>query len=220
VFVPRGFRDADWLVLNRAILRQQPKLLARPAVPTDAVRPMAPNATPYHFKIALSDVDRGVYESLDLRPARHPSESFRYLLTRTLAYCLSYEDGIAFSKGGLSSAEEAPITIRDPGGRLLAWIDIGSPSAERLHKATKAAERVVLYTHAELHLLRREALSRVIHKLDSIEVFRFDPAFLDALEPAIERTTSMELVRTDGTLYLTIAGKLRESSLESARLVE
>jgi uncharacterized protein YaeQ len=29
---------------------------------------------------------------------RHPSESMRYMLTRTLAYCLSYEDGITFSR--------------------------------------------------------------------------------------------------------------------------
>jgi hypothetical protein len=36
----------------------------------------------YHRQIELSDVDRGVYESLDLRVARHPSESARYLLMR------------------------------------------------------------------------------------------------------------------------------------------
>ena len=67
---------------------------------------MAITATMHHIEIALSDVDRGVYESLDLRVAQHPSESMRYMLTRTLAYCLSYEEGIAFSKGGLSDASE------------------------------------------------------------------------------------------------------------------
>ena len=91
---------------------------------------MALTATMHHFQITLSDVDRGVYESLDLRVARHPSETMRYLVTRTLAYCLSYEEGIAFSKGGLSSAEEAPISVRDRTGVLRAWIDVGAPSAE------------------------------------------------------------------------------------------
>ena len=43
---------------------------------------MALSATVYHFQIELSDVDRGVYEALDLRVARHPSESTPYLLTR------------------------------------------------------------------------------------------------------------------------------------------
>ena len=36
-----------------------------------------------------------------------------YLLTRTIAYTLLYEEGIAFSKGGLSSTDEPPIAIRD-----------------------------------------------------------------------------------------------------------
>src|SRR5580692_5322403 len=134
---------------------------------------MALTATMHHFHVTVSDVDRAVYETLDLRVARHPSESGRYLTTRMLAYCLSYEEGIAFSKGGLSSAEEPPISVMDPTGIFLAWIDVGSPSAERLHKASKAARRVALYTHADLKLLRREAASRAIHKVEDIEVWRF-----------------------------------------------
>ena len=46
---------------------------------------MALSATVYHIQIELSDVDRGVYEALDLRVARHPSESMPYLLTRVIA---------------------------------------------------------------------------------------------------------------------------------------
>jgi len=183
-------------------------------------RPMAPNGTPYHFKITLSDVDRGTYESLDIRPARHPSESFRYFLTRTLAYCLSYEPGIAFSKGGLSSSDEPPISVRDGAGALKLWVDVGSPSAERLHKASKAAERVSLFTHADLALLRREALTRAVHKVEKVEVFRVEPALLDGLEGAIERSTSLELVRSDGVLYITIGRKVTEGAITRASLVE
>ena len=50
---------------------------------------MALSATVYHLQIELSDVDRGVYEALDLRVARHPSESMPYLLTRVIAYACS-----------------------------------------------------------------------------------------------------------------------------------
>ena len=102
---------------------------------------MALGATIYHLQIELSDVDRGVYESLDLRVARHPSESMAYLLTRLIAYALLYEEGLAFSKGGLSSADEAPLTVRDLQGNLRAWIEIGTPSGDRLHKASKASPR-------------------------------------------------------------------------------
>src|SRR5690606_11060286 len=100
---------------------------------------MALTATLYHLHVTLSDVDRGVYEALDLRIARHPSENMRFMLTRTLAYCLSHAEGIAFSKDGIASTDLPPIAVRDPTGLLLEWIDVGSPSAERLHKASKAA---------------------------------------------------------------------------------
>ena len=78
---------------------------------------MAQQATVYHLQIELSDVDRGVYEALDLRLGRHPSESMSYLLTRTIAYALLYEEGIAFSKGGLSSTDEPPLSHPRPAGQ-------------------------------------------------------------------------------------------------------
>jgi len=180
---------------------------------------MAITATMHHIEVALSDVDRGVYESLDLRVAQHPSESMRYMLTRTLAYCLSYEEGIAFSKGGLSDASEAPITVKDPTGILLAWIDIGVPSAERLHKASKAARRVAICTHAEMNQLRKEAATKAIHKVDAIEVWRFEPKFIDAIEAKMERNTKLELTRNDGQLYVAIAGETIEATLTVASLV-
>ena len=181
---------------------------------------MAAQATIYRFLVALSDVDRQVYESLDLRVACHPSETLRYLLTRTLAYALSYEDGIAFSKGGLSQTEEPPIAVRDPTGVLRAWIDVGAPSADRLHKATKAADRVSIFTHSDLTLLRREAAARAIHKVETIEVWRIDQALLDAMEPKIDRHTSMDVMRNDGQLYVTIDGVTLDGAITRGTLVE
>jgi uncharacterized protein YaeQ len=180
---------------------------------------MALGATIHHVQVTLSDVDRAVYDKLDLRLARHPSESARYLLTRLLAYCLSYEEGIAFSKGGLSSTDEPPIAVRDPTGILLSWIDIGAPSAERLHKAAKAARRVALFTHVEPRLLQQEAATRSIHRLEEIEVWRFEPAFLDSLEPVIGRSAVIEVVRNEGKLYITADGVVKEGDLTKMTLI-
>jgi uncharacterized protein YaeQ len=181
---------------------------------------MALTATMYHFQITLSDVDRGVYEALDLRVARHPSESMRYLVTRTLAYCLSFEEGIAFSKGGLSTAEEAPVSVHDATGVLRVWIDVGSPSADRLHKASKAAGKVLLFTHVEVALLLREASARPIHHVERIEVWRFEPEFLDALAAKLEKNSKFEVVRTDGQLYVTLAGETLNGTLTQCSLVQ
>jgi uncharacterized protein YaeQ len=181
---------------------------------------LAAQATVHRFVIQLSDVDRQVYEALDLRVARHPSESVRYFLTRTLAYALSYEEGIAFSKGGLSQAEEPPVAVRDATGVLRAWIDVGVPSAERLHKASKAADRVAIFTSADLAMLRREAASKAIHKVEAIEVWCIGTALLDALEPKIDRHTTLDLLRNDGRLYVTVDGDTIEGEITRASLAE
>jgi uncharacterized protein YaeQ len=179
---------------------------------------MALTATVYHFEVELSDVDRATYASLDLRLARHPSESPRYLLTRTLAYCLSHEEGIAFSKGGLSSSDEPPVAVWDATGVMKAWIDIGAPSAKRLHKASKSAPRVALFSHLPLPSLIAEVSSAVVHRVDEIEVWPLDPAFLEQVAGKLDRRLGLGITRSDGTLYVSLGGETFETTLALARL--
>ena len=160
--------------------------------------------------VALSDVDRGVYEQLELRLAQHPSEALRYLVARTIAYCLCYEEGIAFGKG-ISTAEEPAVVIRDLTGRLTAWIEVGTPTGERLHKASKASPRLVVFTHNDPRFLVKEAASRAIHRLEAIEAFALDPAFLDALGATLGRSAQWELTHTDGHLYVVADGQTLSS---------
>lgn len=164
---------------------------------------MALGATIYHLQIDLSDVDRNVYEALDLRLARHPSETMRFLLTRVIAYCLCYQEGIAFSKG-LSTADEPALWIKDLQGNLQTWIEVGSPSAERLHKASKASPRVVVFTQHDPAALLRSTAGERIHKAESIEVFALEGAFLDELDGATDRNCKWVLVHTSGELYVTV----------------
>jgi len=164
---------------------------------------MALSATVYRFQIDLSDVDRGVYEALDLRVARHPSESMHFLLTRVIAYVLLYEEGIAFSKG-LSTTEEPALWVKDLQGNLRAWVEVGTPSADRLHKASKACPRVVVFTQHDPHLLVREAETRAIHRAETIEVYALDPAFLDQLAAITDRNVRWTFLRNDGLVYVTV----------------
>src|SRR5690242_6800225 len=173
---------------------------------------MALGATVYHLEIALSDTDRGVYESLDLRVARHPSETMRFLVARTLAYALLYEKGIAFSKG-LSTTTEPAVWTREADGRVRLWVDVGSPSAERLHRASKAAERVVVFVYDEPDRLRRALSGERIHRADGSELVGIPTPFLDAVAEATGRHASWELLHTGGQVYLTIAGKTLEAAL-------
>lgn len=177
---------------------------------------MAAGATVHPFEIAISDVDRGVYETLELRVAQHPSENMARLIVRTLAYCLSYEEGIAFSKGGIGAAEEPPIAVHDPTGLLLHWIEIGAPSAERLHKASKAG-RLSVYTH-ELAQLRRQVAGKTVYKAEAIEVWPFDAEYIEALAGRVSRRSQLEVARNDGMLYITLDGVMAETSLAMTTL--
>jgi uncharacterized protein YaeQ len=172
---------------------------------------MALAATVYHLQIDLSDVDRAVYQQLDLRLGRHPSESMAYLLTRVIAYCLCFEEGIAFSKG-LSTADEPALWVRDLQGNLKVWIEVGTPSAERLHKAAKACPQVVVFTQHDPTLLRRAARDKAIHRAEEIAVYALEPAFLEELGALTDRNTRWTLVQTEGVLYVTVG----EASLSSA----
>lgn len=179
---------------------------------------MALSATMYRLKVELADSDRGVYESLDLRLAQHPSETLAYLIARTLAYCLCYEDGIAFSHG-LSHADEPALWVKSADGRTTAWIEIGTPSAERLHRASKSCSRVMIYTHHDPALLVKEVGREAIHRLDQIEAYAFDRAFVDELGQRMERNTRWDLTRSGGQLYVTVDGKTFEATLTPVALV-
>jgi uncharacterized protein YaeQ len=108
--------------------------------------PVALTATIHQFDVQLSDVDRGIYDTLELRLARHPSESEEFLCARLLAYCLEHREGLAFSKG-LADPDQPALEVRDLTGWVQAWIEVGVPDAARLHRASKAAPRVAVYTH-------------------------------------------------------------------------
>ena len=179
---------------------------------------MALTATIYNFDIQLSDVDRGVYETLALRVAQHPSETAEYLVTRVLAYCLEYTEGIAFGKG-LSEPDEPAIVVRDLTGSLQSWIEVGSPDADRLHKASKASPRVGVYTIKDAAQLARQLAGARIHRAASIEIYGIARPLVDELVARLARRTAFELAVTDRHLYLTIGGETLDGRVERHWLV-
>lgn len=166
---------------------------------------MALTSTIYTFDVNLADTDRGVYEALSFRVACHPSETEASLLTRMLAYCLEYEEGISFS-AGVSNGTEPAIAIRDLTGAWRAWIDIGYPDAARLHRAAKLSPRVVVYVHKDPAILLRQLGDERIHRAEALEIHAMDRALLSALEQRLERRLTLDLTVTERHLYLDIGG--------------
>lgn len=174
---------------------------------------MALPSTIYTFEIDLSDVDRGVYEALALKVARHPSETEEYLVTRVLAYCLECTEGLSFSRG-LAEPDEPALAVRDLTGALVAWIEVGLPDAARLHKASKAAPRVVVYTQKEARHLLRQLEGERIHRSDELELYAIDRGLLSELTSRLQRRMSLGVSITDRHLFVTLDGATFEGRVE------
>lgn len=173
---------------------------------------MAIGAMIHTFTVQLADMDRGVYDDFSLRVARHPSETDAYMVTRMLAYCLEYSEGITFSEG-LSSTEEPAVLVRDLTGRITAWIEVGAPDAERLHCGSRLAERTVVYTHRDPAKVIAPLVGKKIHRGDAIRVYSFDPGFIDDAVRMLERRNTMTLSITEHQLYLDLNGTTLSSAV-------
>ncbi len=182
---------------------------------------MALGATIYVFKVDLADSDRGVYQPLELRMARHPSETEEHLLTRLLAYCLEYTEGIAFSNG-LFESDRPTIAVRDLTGALRAWIDVGAPDAARLHRAAKLAPRVAIYTNKDAVQLAERLAAERIHRIESMELYAVDRGWLASLAARLTRRMQFTLTVAERNLYLslgeeTLAGVVERINISATR---
>lgn len=164
---------------------------------------MALTATIYNFDIELADSDRNVYDTVTLRVAQHPSESSEYLVARVLAYLLEFAPGIEFSRG-VSDPDEPAIAVRDLTGRITSWIDIGAPDAARLHKASKAAARVAVYTHKDPAQFLKQLTGERIHRAEALELYALDRPLVAALVARLERRLAFSVSINDRELYISI----------------
>ena len=178
---------------------------------------MALTATIHNFSTQLSDIDRGVYETLELRMARQPSETVEYMLMRFFAYCLEYTEGIAFTEG-VAAGDEPAVVIRDLTGRLTGWIEVGAPDADRLHRGSKLAERTAVYTHRPIRLLLGELTGKKIHRASEIPIYAFEPSFVTEVADAIDRRVDVALSITERELYLDVNGKTFTTTVIEHRL--
>jgi uncharacterized protein YaeQ len=167
---------------------------------------LAQTATIYTVTIDLSDLDRGVFETLELRVARHPSETAEYMLVRLMAYCLEYQEGIALTDG-VSSGDEPALVVRDLTGRMTAWIEVGLPDAARLHRGSKLAGRAAVYTHRDVRQLLAQLAGAKIHRAGEIPIRAFDRAVIDEVAALIDRRASLAVSVSGGDLLIALGDR-------------
>ena len=174
---------------------------------------MAAGATLHTVDVQLADVDRGVYDTLALRVARHPSETAESVAARVLAYCLEYREGLAFGPG-LGEPDQPALAVRDLTGALRAWVDVGAPDAARLHRASKAAPRVAVYAFRDPGPWLRGLAGARIHRAEALELYALDRALVGELAERLGRRVALDVSVTDRHLYVTADGETLEGEVE------
>ena len=174
---------------------------------------MALPSTIYRVNIQLSDVDRGIYESLQATVARHPSETEERLVARLLAYALFYEPGLAFTKG-VGAGDEPDLWVKGPDYRVLLWVEVGLPEPERLIKAGRHAEKVALIACGKaLPLWEQQHLAKLA-RVSNLTVIRFDQAFINRLAATLDRSITWSVTINDGNLYINIGAETFETVVQ------
>lgn len=178
---------------------------------------MALKPTIYKFKVALTDLDREVYDNLNLTLACHPSETHERMMVRVLAYCLNAQERLEFCKG-LSDTDEADLWARGLDGALTLWIDVGEPTLERLRKVSRLAPDVRLYSFNTKAPTWWELSRGEIAKLP-LSVYRFEWQGVATLASYAERTMDFAVTVSEGSLFVSTAQgdcELELSCLQSA----
>ncbi|MEX5330910.1 YaeQ family protein [Pseudomonas paraeruginosa] len=173
---------------------------------------MALQSTPYKADISLTDLDRGVYETLRLTVARHPSETEERLAVRLLAYVLWYGEQIAFGRG-LSDVDEPALCEKSLDGRVLHWIEVGQPDAERITWCSRRCERFSLLAYGNLRVWQTKVLDSV-RSLKNINVAAVPQEALENLSRDLPRSINWTVMISEGTIFVTDENGQHELQLE------
>jgi uncharacterized protein YaeQ len=174
---------------------------------------MALPSTIYRASIELSDLDRQVYQQLQVTVAKHPSETEQRMLARLLAYALCYEEELAFTKG-VGSGDEPDLWAKGPDGRVRLWVEVGLPDPERLAKSCRHVERAALFAFGTGMTRWLPQHQQKLGQIQNLTVIGIDNDFLAKLAEKLERSINWSLTVTEGALYLTVAGESIESTLQ------
>lgn len=166
---------------------------------------MALKPTIYKLKIMLSDLDRNVFETLNLTVAQHPSETLERMMIRILAFCINAEERLEFGKG-LSTNDEPDLRCKTLDDRIKLWIDVGEPSFERIKKASRIADVVRIYSFNSKSSVWWNQEKQKIGELKA-EVFQAPWQCATQLAALVERTMDFTVTISNGSAYFSAPNK-------------
>lgn len=170
---------------------------------------MAIKPTIYKLTVSLSDLNRDIYDSLNLTIARHPSETMERMVVRVLAFCLNTRDQLVLCKG-LSDTEEPDIWAHSLDGNLELWIDVGEPSVERIKKASRITKDVKIYSFNNKAPTWWQQNEQQLTSLNAA-IYQFPWEQVQSLASIIDRGVDLSMTISENSVY--VASDLGECEL-------
>jgi len=161
---------------------------------------MALKPTIYKFTINLSDLDRNVFDTLNLVVAQHPSEKLERVMARVVAFMCHAEEQLSFTTG-LSTPDEPDIWVKDLSDQLLKWIDVGEPQFDRIKKAARKNTAVSVYSFNKKSDTWWQQ-NQADFAQCNVNVYQLNYDEIAELAAKIGRVSELTVTITEGTLFI------------------
>jgi uncharacterized protein YaeQ len=171
---------------------------------------MALAPTLYAFQVSLNQVDKSVERELQLKVARHPSESLERLWLRVLAYCWQWEERLEFG-AGLSDPDAPDLWARDYTGLVTQWIRVGKADPAKIQRAVDqnphAKVSVLFESPDRLEAFLHEARDSKTARAGKADLAAIDTQLVSALASSEERRCKVTVTFVGDHFYVDYQGK-------------
>ncbi|MCF6212309.1 MAG: YaeQ family protein [Gammaproteobacteria bacterium] len=162
---------------------------------------MALKATIFKAELQIANMDRNYYTAHNLTIARHPSETDERMMLRLLAFALSADEQLGFTRG-ISNDDEPDLWQQSLSGEIEHWIELGQPDEKRIRKACGRAHRVTLhpYSGSSADIWWSQNSDR-LQRFENLDVIAFPTEAGGALAPMARRNMQLQCNIQDGEAW-------------------
>ena len=163
---------------------------------------MALKATIFKVKLSLSNLNIHHYDDYTLTIARHPSENNLRMMARVLAFALSAQEEVQFTKG-LSVDDEPTLWKINHDGSIDHWIELGHLDERRIRQACARAKVVSIYTYQGNQSLNWfTSIENSVARFDHLNISHFSFPEDQSIEDFVERGMNISCSIEDNEMWL------------------
>ena len=163
---------------------------------------MALKSTIHKVRLTLSNLNIHHYNDYSLTIAKHPSENDLRMMVRLLAFCLSAQEEIQFTKG-LGTDTEPDLWKINHDGSIEHWIELGLPDERHIRQICSKARKVSIYTyHGNQALQWFESVENKLQRFDHLNIVHFIISDSHSLEAFTGKGMNLSISVEDNEIWV------------------